>query len=127
MLAPGWAPVSIRFGRKRKPSAQGYLERHDLPLPEDLRGIALSTFGKVIKRGWDWLGLSSGGADRVTGVIEAPALAESLTLSKADFIPGVGACGSGSGVPLAGIARGPSAGRSETVAPWWGRGGCRER
>jgi hypothetical protein len=84
--APGWAPVSIRLGRKRKPSAQGYLERHDLPLPEDLRGIALSTFGKVIKRGWDWLGLSPGGADRVTGVIEAPALAESLTLSKADFI-----------------------------------------
>jgi hypothetical protein len=82
----GWAPIAIRIGRKRKPSAQGYLERHDLPLREDLRGVALSTFGKVIKRGWDWLGLSPGGADRVTGLIEAPALAESLTLSKADFV-----------------------------------------
>ncbi len=82
---PGWVPVAIRIARKRKPVAQGYLERHDVPLPEDLRGIALSTFGKVIKRGWDWLGLSPSGADRVTGLIEAPALAESLTLSKADF------------------------------------------
>ncbi len=83
---PGWAAVAIRIGRKRRPSAQGYLQRHDASLPEDLRGIALSTFGKVIKRGWDWLGLSPGGADRVTGLIEAPALAESLTLSKADFV-----------------------------------------
>ncbi len=84
--APGWASLAIRIGRKRKPSAQGYLERHDVPLPEDLRGVALSTFGKVIKRGWDWLGLAPTGADRVTGLIEAPALAESLTLSKADFV-----------------------------------------
>jgi hypothetical protein len=83
---PGWVPVAIRIARKRKPSAQGYLERRDVPLPEDLRGIALSTFGKVIKRGWDWLGLSPSLADRVTGLIEAPALAESLTLSKADFV-----------------------------------------
>jgi len=83
---PGWSPVAIRFARKRKPSAFGYLERHGEPLPEEQRGIALSTFGKVIKRGWDWLGLMPATADRVTGTIEAPALAESLTLSKADFI-----------------------------------------
>jgi hypothetical protein len=48
----GWSPVAIRFARKRKPSASGYLERHAGPLPEEQRGIALSTFGKVIKRGW---------------------------------------------------------------------------
>ncbi len=84
--APGWIPVVIRIGRKRKPSAQGYLERHDVPLPDELRGVALSTFGKVIKRGWDWLGLSPGEADRITGMIEIPSLAESLTLSKTDFV-----------------------------------------
>jgi hypothetical protein len=83
---PDWAPVAIRIGRRRKPSAQGYLERRDAPLPDDQRGFALSTFGKVIKRGWDWLGLSPSGADKVTGLIEAPELAESLTLSKADFV-----------------------------------------
>jgi len=84
--ASGAAPITIRVGRKRKPSAEGYLERHDMPLPDEQRGIALSTFGKIIKRGWDWLGLVPHAGDRVTGLIEAPALAESLTLNKADFI-----------------------------------------
>jgi hypothetical protein len=46
-------PVSIRIGRRRTPSALGVLERYDIPLPEEQRGIAVSTFGKVIKRGWD--------------------------------------------------------------------------
>ena len=87
-LGAGWVPVALRFGRRRKPSAQGYLERRGEPLPEDLRGIALSTYGKVIKRGWDWLGLAAapGVAERVTGLIEAPGLAECLTLTKADFV-----------------------------------------
>ena len=48
--------------------------------------MAISTLGKVIKRGWDWLGLAPGEATSVTGLIEVPALAEVLTLNKADFI-----------------------------------------
>src|SRR5437867_4486243 len=55
-------------------------------LPEEVRGVAVSTFGKVIRRGWDWLALAPAAADRVAGLIEVPALAESLTLNKADFI-----------------------------------------
>ena len=80
------APLGIRLARRRKPSASGYLERADFPLPEEDRGVAISTLGKVIKRGWDWLGLSPAASDLLSGLIEAPALAESLTLSKADFI-----------------------------------------
>ncbi len=57
-----------------------------MPLPEDQRGLAISTFGKVIKRGWDWLGLTPAAPDRIGGLIEVPALAECLTLNKADFI-----------------------------------------
>ncbi len=57
-----------------------------MPLPEDLRGLAVSTLGKVIKRGWDWLGVAPSTPDRVGGLIEVPALAECLTLNKADFI-----------------------------------------
>src|SRR5207302_1103616 len=64
----------------------GYLVRMVEALPEELRGVAVSTFGKVIRRGWDWLGLAPAAADRVSGLIEVPALAESLTLNKADFI-----------------------------------------
>lgn len=84
--APETAPVVIRAGRKRKPAGAGYLERHDQPLPEAMRGVAVSTFGKVIRRGWDWLALAPAGAERISGLIEVPALAECLTLNKADFI-----------------------------------------
>src|SRR5947209_11997388 len=55
-------------------------------LPEELRGVAVSTFGKCIRRGWDWLALTPAAPDRVGGLIEVPALAECLTLNKADFI-----------------------------------------
>lgn len=80
------APLSIRLMRKRKPSAVGWLTREPAPLPDDRRGVAISTYGKVIKRGWDWLGVTPTSPDRVAGLIEAPALAECLTLNKGDFI-----------------------------------------
>ncbi|TMQ73368.1 MAG: hypothetical protein E6K81_04870 [Candidatus Eisenbacteria bacterium] len=80
------APMAVRLGRKRKPSAVGYLVREAMPLPEEHRGLAISTLGKVIKRGWDWLGVTPATPDSIGGVIEIPALAECLTLNKADFI-----------------------------------------
>ncbi|OGF16467.1 MAG: hypothetical protein A2W00_12510 [Candidatus Eisenbacteria bacterium RBG_16_71_46] len=80
------APIEVRLARKRKPSALGYLARDPLPLPEERRGVAVSTLGKVIRRGWEWLGLTPTAGECVGGVIEVPALAECLTLNKADFI-----------------------------------------
>jgi histidine kinase/DNA gyrase B/HSP90-like ATPase len=82
----GLALVTVRLAGRRKPTAFGYLVRESLPIPEDFRGIAVSTFGKVIKRGWDWLGVTPATPDLVRGLIEAPALAASLTLNKADFL-----------------------------------------
>lgn len=80
------ADLVVRLSRKRKPSAAGWLVRASSPLPEDRRGLAVSTYGKVIKRGWDWLGVTPAQPDRIGGLIEAPALAECLTLNKGDFI-----------------------------------------
>jgi hypothetical protein len=80
------APLAIRLARRRKPSALGYLSRHTLPLPEDQRGVAISTMGKVIKRGWDWLGVTPSQPEQINGLIEVPDLAASLTLNKGDFI-----------------------------------------
>ncbi|HEY3120020.1 MAG TPA: ATP-binding protein [Vicinamibacteria bacterium] len=85
-LPAGRAPVVLRLPRKRRPAAFGYLERADTVLEEDRRGVAVSTRGKVIRRGWDWLGLMPAAADHVTGLIEAPGLAGALTLNKADFL-----------------------------------------
>lgn len=78
-------PIAIRLGRRRTPSAVGYVQRSGF-VGADRAGIAISTFGKVIKRGWDWLGLTPTAHDRITGLIEAPDLAACLTLSKSDFI-----------------------------------------
>ena len=86
LSAPDQAPLAIRLARRRKLSALGYLSRHASPLPEDQRGVAISTLGKVIKRGWDWLGVTSLQSERINGLIEVPDLAASLTLNKGDFI-----------------------------------------
>jgi hypothetical protein len=80
------ATLGVRMARKRKPSAVGYLVRAGAPWPEERRGLAISTFGKVIKGGWDWLGVTPAAGDRIGGLIEAPALAECLTLNKGDFV-----------------------------------------
>ncbi|HEU4369279.1 MAG TPA: ATP-binding protein [Methylomirabilota bacterium] len=91
------AALSVRLGRQRKPAALGWLSRAPGPLGEDRAGLAVSTLGKVIKRGWEWLGLTPGTPDRLAGLIEVPALAQSLTLNKADFMRG----GAHAGVYLA--------------------------
>jgi hypothetical protein len=80
------APLAVRLGRKRKPAAFGFLVRYAVPLAEDARGLAVSTFGKVIKRGWDWLGVTPDTPDFIGGLVEAPGLAASLTLNKSDFL-----------------------------------------
>ncbi len=87
----GWsasevAPLAVRLARKRKPAAAGYMVRDRLALPEERRGIGVSTYGKVIKRGWDWLGVTPAAAEQIGGLIEVPGLAECLTLNKADFV-----------------------------------------
>jgi hypothetical protein len=84
--APLQGPLEFRLMRKRKPSAFGYVIREDAPLPDERRGLAISTYGKVIRRGWDWLGLTPSVPERVGGLIEVPELAACLTLNKGDFI-----------------------------------------
>src|SRR5207245_9004547 len=81
------APLEIRAARKRKPSALGYLVRAPEPLPEERRGLAISTRGKVIKHGWDWLGVTPAAPERIGGLLGVPAPAEVPTLNKADFLP----------------------------------------
>jgi hypothetical protein len=80
------ATLAVRLPRKRKPAAVGFLERVSEPLPEDRQGLAVSTLGKVIRRGWDWTGLSSSSPALVAGLIEAPGLSAALTLNKGDFL-----------------------------------------
>jgi hypothetical protein len=80
------AALVVRLPRKRRAAASGFLERVTSPLPDDRQGLAVSTLGKVIRRGWDWIGLSSASPGLVGGLIEAPGLAAALTLNKGDFV-----------------------------------------
>jgi hypothetical protein len=80
------ASLEVRLLRRRKPSALGYLVREEAPLSEERRGLAISTYGKVIRRGWDWLGMTPSMPEHVGGLIEVPELAACLTLNKGDFI-----------------------------------------
>jgi len=70
--AEDMAPLEVRLGRKRKPAALGYLFRAPHTLVEERRGVAVSTLGKVIKRGWDWLGLTPAAPERIGGLVEVP-------------------------------------------------------
>src|SRR5262249_60788464 len=72
--APERASIAVRLPRKRRLAASGFLVRDRQPLPDEDRGLAVSTFGKVIKRGWEWLGLQPAPPHRIGGVIRGPAL-----------------------------------------------------
>jgi hypothetical protein len=80
------APLEVRIERQRKASGLGHIERHAQPVAESLRGIAISTYGKVIRRGWDWLGILPAAPERITGILEVPSLSQALTLNKGDFV-----------------------------------------
>jgi len=81
----------VKVGRKGKSVVGiGFLRKSKEELPEEERGIAISTYGKVIKRGWDWIGISPRNPMRLTGVVEIPQLSEILTTNKADFLKDAG-------------------------------------
>ncbi len=77
----------IFFGKKeRRLVGFGYLSKSETEFPQEFSGIAISTFGKVIKRGWDWLGILPRSPFKIFGIIEIPLLAEILTTNKNDFL-----------------------------------------
>ena len=76
----------IHFGKKGKPVGVGFVRKYKDQLDEEKRGIAISTCGKVIKHGWDWLGISARNPDYISGVVEMPGLSLILTTNKADFL-----------------------------------------
>jgi hypothetical protein len=76
----------INLGKRNKPVGVGFINKTKENLPEERRGIAISTYGKIIKRGWDWMGITLRNPTRLTGIVEIPTLSEILTTNKADFL-----------------------------------------
>jgi hypothetical protein len=75
-------PFTVRMGARSRLVGAGRLFVAPGPVPEESRGLAVSTYGKVIKRGWEWLGIAPLRPDLVCGLVEAPMLASLLTISK---------------------------------------------
>jgi len=75
--------LMLYSGKSRRPFALARFELFSMPLPETEQGIAISTFGKIIRR--DFLRQYFKEMGRITGVIEVPELVECLTTSKCDF------------------------------------------
>jgi hypothetical protein len=80
------ASLSSNPNARGRPVGIGFIGRSDEDLPETQYGIGISAYGKVIKRGWDWLGLTPKHPMRLSGIVEVPPLVEILTTNKADFL-----------------------------------------
>jgi len=70
---------------KKRPVGIGFLCKSQEDLPEEHRGLAISTLGKVIKQGWDWIGIYPRNPSRLMGIVEVPAMAGILNTQKEDF------------------------------------------
>ncbi|HLD34736.1 MAG TPA: ATP-binding protein, partial [Patescibacteria group bacterium] len=49
-------------------------------------GLSISTYGKVIKNGWEWVGLEVPSNLGLSGFVEIPAMSQILTINKMDFL-----------------------------------------
>ncbi len=75
--------------RSKKVAGFGYLAKNkELKNNENKKymGLAVSTYGKIIKSGWEWIGILPKEPSLIQGVVEIPALAEILTTNKMDFL-----------------------------------------
>lgn len=76
-------------GRQRRLVGVGYLakvEESDSSQMANFEGLGISTYGKVIKSGWEWIGIGPKENFPIQGIVEIPALSEILTTNKMDFL-----------------------------------------
>ncbi len=89
----------VFLGKSRKPVGAGFLIKKVLHqswiqkltgqqhLENNLpAGISVATYGKIIKSGWEWLGILPKSHELLSGVVEIPALSALLTTNKNDFL-----------------------------------------
>ena len=87
-LGTGRRPIGAGFLTK-KVLEQGWLARLAGRAPSERHitsGLSVSTYGKVIKTGWEWVGIMPKSAESLCGLVEIPALSEVPTTNKSDFL-----------------------------------------
>lgn len=77
----------VRLGSQAKRLVGfGYLTKSVEEISEEYCGVGVSCFGKVIKRGWEWIGITPKLSKNISGLVEVPSLAELLTTNKNNFL-----------------------------------------
>ncbi|MFH1789792.1 MAG: ATP-binding protein [bacterium] len=92
----------VHLGKQRRPIGYGFLAMKEAssgwlhkitqgkPIPLSLSsGLTISTYGKVIKSGWEWIGLNPKSSFQLVGLVEIPTMAELLTTNKDGFLSDV--------------------------------------
>ncbi|KKU51997.1 MAG: hypothetical protein A3A28_00640 [Candidatus Sungbacteria bacterium RIFCSPLOWO2_01_FULL_47_32] len=83
----------VKLGKaSRRPVGFGYIMHADsMPnVTPHFHGIMVSTYGKTIRQGWEWIGLFPKSHEKIYGIVEVPGLAEILTTNKSDFLQDAG-------------------------------------
>lgn len=89
----------IQLGSQKRPIGGGYFTLResapdwlnkiigDKPSVSILApGLTISTYGKIIKSGWEWTGITPKNGARLVGLVEIPAMSELLTTNKDNFL-----------------------------------------
>lgn len=77
----------VFLGKKQKKLIGfGYLAKSKKTILPEFSGLAISCYGKIIKRGWEWLGILPKSVFQIYGIVEVPAFSEILTTGKNDFL-----------------------------------------
>lgn len=72
--------------RAKQPAGFGYITLHETDEPFGRFGLAISTYGKIIKYGWEWIGVTPKINTNIYGIVEIPGIAQILTINKMDFL-----------------------------------------
>jgi len=77
-------PIKLN-GQAKQIAGFGFMGKSPEMISEEFSGVAVSTYGKIIKKGWEWLGFNFK-TSGIFGLVEVPQLSWLLTTNKADFL-----------------------------------------
>ncbi|MEK7664952.1 MAG: ATP-binding protein [Patescibacteria group bacterium] len=80
------ASKTFQIRLNRRLAGTGFLAKYDGAATAPFQGLGVSTYGKVIKSGWEWLGIWPKEHGQIYGMAEIPELSEILTTNKMDFL-----------------------------------------
>ncbi|MDP2909934.1 MAG: ATP-binding protein [bacterium] len=73
-------------GGRGKLVGTGFIKIREGREPDGFYGLGISAYGKIIKSGWEWIGIGPKEENNIYGLVEVPIISEILTTNKSDFL-----------------------------------------